>query len=480
MKIQLGIKKLKFDLPDNMMFPYCAVLEESTSQVQKLAKSSGTGSEKFKEAYEKFWKAHRYGQDIAQILNSSVDLRALAIALKTSKASKIPINVELLKKIDDIKAKPSSLLLESIYSHYLSYYDQLEDLKSVESWLRKSKEARGELDKSTAYILGGEGPKWIADTSREKDIDFDQRVCQVGLDHYLSGRFLANAKNIYYLETIRCLDPGEKHEILEEVQKRDVFESRYEEDSLLGHEVLKILIFKADAKQISDNWMNVIMAIAGDPRVSTHNARYIRWWSQIPQDLVAKVRGWLSKLDLRLFLEALKDFSNQPGKEELKRMYPSRKQFLEGLLKQELVTGTRLFLTYDAEHYIRKHYKIEHLPSYSTVEGGSPKPLIYISLSGAHVVEGTHSCYFWIYKRLADSAAVFNYNKRRFTYRELTAGLHERMLHEQKEGRYAAIQHNGNWQMKAAVALKNLGVDIDASMLLTKIDYQRYKFEGYL
>ena len=161
-------------------------------------------------------------------------------------------------------------------------------------------------------------------------------------------------------------------------------------------------------------------------------------------------------------------------------MYPSRKQFLEGLLKQELVTGTRLFLTYEAERYIKKHYKTEHLPSYSIVDGGSPKPLVYISLNDAHVVEGTHSCYFWVYERLAESAVVFNYNKRKFTYRELTVGLNERMLREQHEGCYTAIQHNGNWQMKAAIALKELGVNIDASMLLTKADYQRYKFAGHL
>ncbi|UYV19321.1 hypothetical protein K1Y77_01125 [Halomonas qaidamensis] len=480
MTAKLRVNKLNFYLPEGVMNSYCQVMEKNTEKVLKLTQSSGTGSDKFKQAYQRFISVLRQHGDIEQALNEPVDLRALAIVLKTNNAFNIKLCENLFRKIDYIKPRPSSLLLEAIYSYYLKKYDKLSDLKSVEAWLRKSKEARGELDQNIGQILGGEGPKWLAESCHIQQIDFNACIERVGLNNYLSGRFLENAKNIYYLETLRQLEPGENHELLIEIQKKEVFESRYSEESLLGHEVLRILISKADSRQISDHWMNVIMAIAGDPRVSTRNERYIRWWSQISQNLIAKVRGWLSKLDLRLFLEALKDFSTHPGKEELKRMYPSRKRFLEGLLQQELVMDTRLFLTYEAERYIQKHYKMEHLPAYSIVDGGSPKPLVYIYLNDAHVIEGTHSCYFWVYERLAKSAAVFNYNKRKFTYRELTVGLNERMLVEQNKGCYAAIQHNGSWQMKAAIALKELGVDIDASMLLTKSDYQHYKFSGHL
>jgi hypothetical protein len=290
---------------------------------------------------------------------------------------------------------------------------------------------------------------------------------------------MAAAKNIYYLETLRQLEPKEKHAVLKEVQKPEVFESRYTGSSLLGHEILKILITRASAQEISEQWMNVIMAIAGDPRVSKNNPRYSKWWGQLTE-LIPKVCGWLSKLDLKLFLRALKDFSEQPGNDELKRMYPSRKKFLEGLLKQELVTGTRLFLTSEAEHYVKRHYKAEHLPSYSNVDGGSSKPLIYVSLGARHVIEGTHSCKFWVYEALSESAPVFNYNKTRFTYRELTIGMDEQMWRDQAKGSYAAITHSGQWQVKAAMALKDVGVDIDASRLLTKDDYQTYKYSGYL
>ena len=277
MTAKLRVNQLQFDLPEDIMTSYCQVMQTNTEQVLKLAQRSGTGSDKFKQAYQRFIGVLRQRGDIEQALNEPVDLRALAVALKTNNAMNIKLCEKLFRKIDDIRSRPSSLLLEAVYSYYLKQYDKLGDLRSVEAWLRKSKAARGELDQYTAQILGGEGPKWLAETCHIQQIDFNACVDQVGLNNYISGRFLESAKNIYYLETLRQLDPGEKHEMLIEVQKKEVFESRYAEESLLGHEVLKILISRADARQIPDHWMNVIIAIAGDPRVSIHNERYIRW-----------------------------------------------------------------------------------------------------------------------------------------------------------------------------------------------------------
>lgn len=480
MSVKLGIKGLKFELSENTMTPYRIKMAENTEKIRELGKKSGTGSDRFSVAFRRFLGVLESRQDVPRALQKPIDVRAMAIALKLPEGQKIKLDTRLFNRVDEIRERPSGLLVESIFSHYLKEYDRLDDLPVVEAWLRRAKSIRGELDDNTTQILSGEGPKWLAESSHEQQVDFDVRIERVGLGNYLSGRFMTTAKNIYYLETLRQLEPNEKHAVLKEVQKPEVFESRYSEGTLLGHEILKILITRASAQEISEPWMNVIMAIAGDPRVSKTNPRFIKWWSQIPSNLIAKVHGWLSKLDLKLFLRALKDFSEQPGNDELKRMYPSRKKFLEGLLKQELVTGTRLFLTNDAERYVRSHFRPEHLPSYSKVDGGNSKPLIYISLGGRHVIEGTHTCKFWVYEALSESAPVFNYNKTRFTYRELTNGMDEQMWRDQEKGSYAAITHNGQWQVKAAMALKDVGVEIDAFRLLTKADYQTYKYSGYL
>ena len=137
-----------------------------------------------------------------------------------------------------------------------------------------------------------------------------------------------------------------------------------------------------------------------------------------------------------------------------------------------------MFLTYGAERYLEKHYKKEHLPSFSIVDGD--KSIVYISLPGGHVVEGTHNCKFWVYKEVSESLPVFNYNRNRFSYRELTAGLNEKNISQGFPRCIADISHNGFWQAKAAMFLKRSEVPVDPSLLLTEREYQEYKKLGYL
>lgn len=130
-----------------------------------------------------------------------------------------------------------------------------------------------------------------------------------------------------------------------------VFDSRYDSESLLGHQILRILIGRSIGSHISEPWMNVILAIGGDPRVPSSNPRYIKWWKSLEPNLVQAVLGWLSKLDLKLFLEALEDYSYSSANYELQRMYPSRKSFLEGMFDAGVISNTRLYLSLDAARY---------------------------------------------------------------------------------------------------------------------------------
>jgi hypothetical protein len=221
--------------------------------------------------------------------------------------------------------------------------------------------------------------------------------------------------------------------------------------------------------------MNVVLAIAGDPRVPPSHPKYLKWWSQIEPNLKVKVQGWLSKLDLRLFLEALHDFSRRPNNGDLLRMYPARKYFMEGLINKQLVTGTRLFLSTAAEGYLKRNYKPEHLPNYTLVDGD--RSLIYIQLGSVHIVEGSHNCKLWIYERLDPSAVVFDYSKKHLTYRSLTGGLSDKMgdLGIRTKASITHSPYNFNWQNKALTALQNLGVPIDSKDVLTLEDYRIYK-----
>lgn len=469
--IRLSNSTLHFSCPDTPFVQYESRIDAATNEVKKLAHESGTQSDKFKQAFQSVAGSLKQGRNLASALHSPVELRALALMFNTELASRIELSPLVLQKIRDVRAKPGSLLIEAIYSHYLNQYDQLQDTPAVESWLIEVKKLRGELTENVKHLLGGNGPKWLAEESHRRGRDFDEQIMQVGLDRYQSGRFLSVSKNIYYLEVLRSLRPNESHPILEEMQKKSVYDSRYDENSLLGHQILRILIEKAPVSEVDDAWLNVVLAIGGDPRVPPSHPNYRKWWSQLNSQLKQKVQGWLSKLDLRLFLEALEDFSYQPGNDALKRMYPARKHFLEGLLNKQLVTDTRLYLSPSAESYLKKTYRKEHLPSYSIVTDQG-KSLIYVQLGSVHLVEGSHSCQLWIYESL-DRTTI---DKNRVTYWSLTQGLASQM---QAKGlpHKANITHHPalGWQNKAIVALQELSVPISAKDVLTSEDYRAYK-----
>jgi hypothetical protein len=265
------------------------------------------------------------------------------------------------------------------------------------------------------------------------------------------------------------------HNLLVEVQNKTTFDSRYDERCLVGHKILEILITRAPRVGIDDSWLNVILAIAGDPRVPRTNPKYQKWWLVIDSTLNVKVRGWLSRLDLRLFLEALKNYSFGTGRDNLRRMFPSRKHFLEGLLNKGLISETRLYLSSGAAFYLQQNYNREHLPNFSRVTDGD-RSIIYVRMGDVHIIEGSHSCYLWIYPELDSSAIVFDSYNVRVSYSSLTQGLSKKMILKGTPPR-EKITHNPisfSWQRKAIQTLRRIGVNITAKDVLPRNDYQKY------
>ena len=57
MSAKLKLDQLRFDLPQAVMAPYRDKLEVRTRELDTLARKSGTGSEKFKKAFARFFAA---------------------------------------------------------------------------------------------------------------------------------------------------------------------------------------------------------------------------------------------------------------------------------------------------------------------------------------------------------------------------------------------------------------------------------------
>ncbi|EHA1081390.1 transcriptional regulator [Photobacterium damselae] len=474
--MSLNIKKLKVSLPVNPFGQAIKDFARLSNQLEALSKSAGIENNKFRVAYGEVCNALASKKRVEDVLDSAIHVRALALSLQTDFKKNVSFTRRLLNKISEIVKKPSSLVIETFYQHFLSEYDHLADVQATADWLLDAKRLRGSNEWFDEKLLSLNGPKWIAKQAIENKIDFDRLIADMKLERYANGRYLTAAKGIYYIEQLQSIPLGSAHPLLEEVQKVSVFDSRYDSDDLLGHQILKILIGRSMGSHISESWMNVILAIGGDPRVPSSNSRYIKWWKSLEPTFIQAVRGWLSKLDLKLFLEALEDYSYSSANYELQRMYPSRKNFLEGMFDAGVILNTRLYMSQDAARYLKRNYDPKHLPNFSTVRDGD-KSIIYVQMDGAHMIEGSHSCYLWLYKHFDPSVCVFNYDIVNPTYSQLTSGINYQMS-RLSSGAVAKITHSPNaysWQKRALTTLRELGINLTPKDVLSQSDYIDFK-----
>ncbi|MBF0233430.1 MAG: transcriptional regulator [Desulfamplus sp.] len=472
--MKLRIRQLKFSLPDKPFGSDLEHMRKLTEELERLTGKVGIDNEKFKRVYDRLYRNIGQGIDLANELDSPIKVRALAVMLNRIGAG-LKLTEQVLSKIDELRPQPSSLFIQNLYQYYLTYYDRQANHQSIARWLLTALPKRNLKQPFHDQLLGQNGPKWLAQEAIHNNREFQNQLAYLGLDKYASGHFMTVANNIYFVEQLHKIPVNQPHPLLLEVQKPSVYNNRFDEHALLGHKVLEILISRVAHAKVDDSWLNVVLAIAGDPRVPHSNPRYQKWWSQLDKKLHSIVQGWLSKLDLRLFLEALKDFSYLPGNQALKRMFPARQRFLEGLDDKQLVTNTRLYLSRGAERYLRSQYKAEHLPSYSVMKNNDTS-LIYVQLGNgdAHMVEGSHVCKLWIYQQLHESAVVFDYSKDSVSYNEMTQGLNARMMNLGC-GAKADITHSRTWQHKAITTLNNIGINIRAQDVLTVEDYTDFK-----
>jgi len=469
------LKNLRFNLPDNPFGANAEKLSQLTTNLKKITKGAGTDNDKFKRSWSKLFKAIQSKTSLEHILIDKVDIRALGFALSTEYKKQLKITDNVLSQIDFITEKPSSLFIENLFQYYLNEFNEIDNVEYLSRWLMNARKIRKMEEWYDEKLLSPNGAKWVAELAITKQTDFDQIIHELELDQFQSGQFMEAAQRIYYVEQLKHIPLNQPHELLIEVQKIDVFKSKFDESELLGHKILKVLIERAPSDNIHESWRNVIMKIAGDPRIPKSHQRYITWWSHIPQHLISKVRGWLSNLDLKLFLEALEDFSKSSNDPEMMRMYPSRKRFLEGLYDNKVILNTRLYMSRKMANYLKRNYKAEHLPDFSLVTN-TDKSIIYAELPGGHMIEGSHSCYFWVYKELDPSATVFDYGKKQESYDALTMGMGRKMA-AKGISPVDYIQHNStnfNWQRKAVDALRYINVNITMKDVLTPDDYRAF------
>ena len=325
------------------------------------------------------------------------------------------------------------------------------------------------------WLVESDGPARLVEKCLVTGLPLDDFVSRLGMDGYMDGRFGEVARAIYYIKELEKVPVGKHHDVLNEIVKERGAKAPYQGAMRVGHAALKILIDRT-AGEPSELWQDVILSIAGDPRVSGTNRQFAEWWAPLGDDRVNKVRGWLAKEDLKLFLEAVEQYGLDSGDESLNNMFPARKKFLEGLFKQGVVRNSRLMLGSKAEFFVKRILDKEMLSSYARLDGQmSDKAVIYLDCGQFHIVEGSHSFKIWLYLERPDPS-LLNYDKNYYTHSDLTIKLPRQYRKDHKGKRYTAITHYPTtWRKKVFEFLVDHTIELDWPSLLGKGEWKYYK-----
>lgn len=493
--MDLRLPNLEFNLPEWKAKDF-AVLQRCKEEMQDLSEKTGKGSDRFKKSCQRLWKLAKDGRgdEMAAEIKSAVDVRALTHLLGRNREffENVPITEELLHSLYNPRPKLGRLSLLQLINAFFVHFDQIGE-KSVFNWLcdlicleisqnygRSEEGDFARLNKHRDLLFTIRGPKNVVAYAGEKGLDLDLAMKQLALEGCNDGRFQKVARYHYYLQAIKDLAVGEDHPVLTEICKPEVYNAPAEEGRLMGHEILSLLIDRSLHNEVSDAWRRVIITIGGDPRVPQASQRYQKWWAFLGEDRIRKVRGWLSRFDLLLFLGILQEYGERTGNADLVRMFPARKAFLEGLYRQGLISDTRLFVCKNAEKYLNNNYLRHELPEYALVKDPY-RSMIYLRVGEMHLIEGSHSFKLWIFPELPPQVKIMDYSIKKFTPQELSSEIKYFYIEEfySDWNRIGEIIHNPNitWQAKAIDHLISLGVALDVEELFSREDYRIYKYK---
>lgn len=473
-------KPLVFELP-KLDERSLSLIRRSGEQLRKRTRETGMRSPAMERAMERLRRCVSgfSSGSLADHVREPIDARALAslLAHDDEMFPRIDISEELLASVERVSPRIRRLALMMFAEAYLKRYDERwseatlgllggfirRHLAAFESDRRRSHLSVLAENRETIFSLSG--PREIVNRARSASIDLEEVFSRLGIEQYAGGRYLLLCRYLYYVEELKNIPLGEDHPLLDEVVKDSVYNALAREGRRLGHELIGILIDRSKQGVISDKWLQTVLRIAGDPRVPESSLNYQKWWTVLGSERVRSMKGWLSRVDLKLFLEILDDYGKSSGDRDMQRMFPSRKRFLDGLIEQGLVAHSRLFLSPAAERFLKRNFAAEDLPDYATVRG-SQTTTIYLQVGHLHMIEGSHSFAMRLFPDIPETSEILNYEVRRFSRHKLAithSGV-ERIIHTP----------NRFWQHNAIQYMRNRGIYLDVEKLFSKRDYRDY------
>lgn len=465
----------------------------------KRMKASVGGSDAFELARKEWQDMADTGRfdGLLALLKQRVGARALTdLWLNDVHLGARLLNARMLDLlIENQQPRLTRLTLIQLIQLYFHYFDRLDEHSKEERLLERlqqhlhvqldlmpdskqpllAKDILSVLKREGRWLLSLNGPLALVRHVRRQERELGETFTAYGLEGFDVGRYGDICRAHFYLETLRGLQPGEWDPVLDELLKPSVCEAPYGDHKLIGNVALEIMIDRV-AGDPGEKWQNFFLTLAGDPRIASSNKNYRKWWAPIGEERISKVRGWLAKLDLRLFLKAVEQYGIETWNDDLQKMFPARKRFLEGLDNLKLVRNARLMLGRTAEQSVRKILTSDALPNFSKMDGNmSDKAVIYLDCGDFHLIEGSHSFRIWVYLALP-SERLLSYEKNTFSHSDLINLIPEQYQHRYPGLPMDAYTHHPplNWQNKVFQFLGDNGIGLDIEQLLTGQDYKAY------
>lgn len=461
------------------------------ANTKKIADSAGQ-SQEFKALEEGVRRLVVQGdvEQVKKILQKRRGVRVLTQLWIDSEQVRLhSFNESFIDYIKELHPKLGMSSLMNLISLLYRYFDDLNAgtaFHKLTAWLseqidlRLKDRKRGSSDTILSvlhqhknWLFDITAPKAVVDLAKKNYLDLNDQLKKLRLSELPQGRFLNICHAQYYLETLRDIPLGEDHEILSELSKTEVAGMPYEDGKRIGHIALEIIIDRSGGAP-SNTWQNFVLDLAGDPRIASTAKNYREWWMPIGENRIEVVTSWLAKEDLRLFLGAIEEYGKQSGDEALNRMFPARKQFLEGLYEHGIIRNTRLMLGQSAASTVKKVLGKSLTTSFIKLSDMSDKSVIYLDCGDFHIIEGSHSFKLWIYMGLP-SSKLSDYSLKSLAHSDLTIRFVRDFRSSYDGGQYKSITHSPTtWQKNAIEFLAENGVELDLEKVLSKEDYQVY------
>lgn len=321
------------------------------------------------------------------------------------------------------------------------------------------------------FLLHDDGPRALARHLTQEGEDLAGWFRANHLLGLADGRYGQSARDAFYLVRIEDADPStEGHDFLGALADEVVARAAAGDgsDRRFGHLALTALCDKPTLHPAAQ-WLETIVAIAGDPRLS-RTTGWQTWWARVDARLREQAVRWMSGADLRAFLEAVTRYGEEQGKSDLTRMFVRRRRFLEGLYESGLIARTRLVLGPEVRSAVRRAGLSSADAAVYAENGARDKAVLLVDCGEFHLVEGSHNFKLYVYAGAAP-ASLFDEARRHFRLQDFAERLPAEHTAAHGPGTHVAVVHNGLWQSGALDFLAGQGIRVDERALLDDADF---------